>query len=289
MHFHHPNLSYFEPWIRFNHPIVRQLAFAIASPNLITHLPTEIITAKKIDIHHESDWQHYFFSYETRLKFLDSHPEELILFLQQVKSTRLGLRFETLLWFWLQDKENQYFELLGHSIQHHRNGKTLGEMDFLLRNKNTNQIEHWEVCLKYYLAAADLQLATWIGLNPEDTFAHKLNHLVQHQFQFEHALDHTIDTRYTVIKGQLYLPQTHQNRPSWLNSARRLGTWQAHIPTQKQKWRYLTRPEWLCPNKITTNHQPIKWWNTGLYHAEQNSEFLMLRLPPSPLVYTKSH
>lgn len=289
MHLNHPNLTYFEPWVRFNHPIVRQLAFTIASPNLILHFPTEIISHKTLSLHRNEDWQRYFFSYEARLKYLDRYPDELIQFLQQVKSTRLGLRFETLLWFWLQDKNNPYFELLGHSIQHHKDGKTLGEMDFLIRNKVSQRIEHWEVCLKYYLAAADLHLATWIGLNPEDTFAHKLNHLAQHQFQFEHALGYTIDARYTVIKGQLYLPKIHQNLPNWLNNARRLGTWQEHIPDQKQKWRYLTRPEWLCPNKNTRDHQPIKWWNNGLYYAEHGSEFLMLRLVKPSFIYTKSH
>ena len=33
------------------------------------------------------------------------------------KSTRLGLRFENLLWFWLQEDQYHPYQLLGHSIQ----------------------------------------------------------------------------------------------------------------------------------------------------------------------------
>ena len=37
--------------------------------------------------------------------------------LSQLKSTRLGLRFENLLWFWLQEDNYHPYQLLGHSIQ----------------------------------------------------------------------------------------------------------------------------------------------------------------------------
>ncbi len=48
-------------------------------------------------------WQRHLSRYHPRLEFLDQHPEELIKFVQQLKSTRLGLRFEMLVWFWLLD------------------------------------------------------------------------------------------------------------------------------------------------------------------------------------------
>ncbi|HHP8277809.1 TPA: DUF1853 family protein, partial [Acinetobacter baumannii] len=34
--------SYFEPWLQFSHPMVRQLAFTIASPNLLSQLPCSL-------------------------------------------------------------------------------------------------------------------------------------------------------------------------------------------------------------------------------------------------------
>lgn len=271
---------YFEPWFNFKTPIVRQLAFAIASPNLIHHFPKEIKSTCSINMHNDQAWHNYYIAYQSRLYDLDYNPEELINFLLKIKSTRLGLRFEALLWFWLQDPQNQYFDLLGHSIQSHYGGKTLGEIDFLLRNKINNHIEHWEVCLKYYLAAPDLSLNQWIGLNPQDTFLHKLNHLSQKQFQFEHALSYTIEQRYAIVKGQLYLPVHHANIPVWLNYKRRLGKWLNHIPDDG-RWRRLYRQEWLCPfqEQHFTDNNLIHWWTNGLYYDAEQNHFLMLRFP----------
>ena len=52
-----------------------------------------------------------------RLKQLDEAPEPLLQFMSRLKSTRLGLRFENLLWFWLQEDQYHPYQLLYHSIQ----------------------------------------------------------------------------------------------------------------------------------------------------------------------------
>ena len=279
--------AYFEPWKNYRHPLVRQLAFAIASPNLIRHIPEEINAFYEISLHPLSDWKLFYYSYASRLQSLDQDPTPLIQFLSQIKSTRLGLRFEGLLWFWLQD-QNHHFELLGHSIQNHQAGKTLGEIDFLVKNLKTHEIEHWEVCLKYYLAQPDLKLPTWIGLNPEDTLIQKLTHTCDKQFQFTHALGHPIQRRYALIKGQLFLPLKHAAVPSWINPDRRLGHWHNKILKTKG-FIHLTRPEWLCPNDY--NYQdiqqlkPIQYWHSGLYYHIASEKFVMLKLSSPPLVY----
>lgn len=269
----------FEPWQHYHTHVVRQLAFAIASPNLIRYFPAQITPTLSLELHPDSAWQNYYWAYQPRLHYLDQHPEELINFLSRIKSTRLGLRFEALLWFWLQDSCNQYFELLGHSIQYHHKGKTLGEIDFLVRDLKTQHVEHWEVCLKYYLAEYDLDIHTWIGLNPEDTFEHKLNHLAHKQFQFKDALGHVIQARKVVIKGQLFLPISHANIPTWLNTSRRLGIWLDKIPPNKQLV-WLSRQEWLCPEaKISLcAREQGYFFRNGLYYNYLDDKFTMLRL-----------
>ncbi len=68
------------------------------------------------------------------------------------------------------DRDYHPFELLGHSIQIIDGAKTVGELDFLLHNHDTQQVEHWEVALKYYLAEADCSLALLVWFKPHRYF-----------------------------------------------------------------------------------------------------------------------
>ncbi|OBY73313.1 MULTISPECIES: DUF1853 family protein [Acinetobacter] len=278
-----PNLittsSYFEPWLQFNNPIVRHLAFCIASPNILAEIPNELHVKHHFELHHDSIWHTHYQNYEPRLKQLDQQPQPLIDFLAQLKSTRLGLRFENLLWFWLLDDDYHPYQLLGHSIQKIAGAITLGELDFVIFNQQTAEVEHWEVALKYYLGEGQLDLAQWYGLNREDTLQRKLKHFTERQFQFSEANHHQIQRKFAVMKGQLYLPQEQNNLnlPSWINASRRLGHWGTHIP-QTPYYR-LQRHEWLCPD-LKPSSQTAVWWSNGLYHqATAEPNFYMFRQP----------
>ena len=284
----HFETHYFEPWYGYSDPLVRQLCFAIASFNLLKNFPPELTQRTDIQFHDDAFWRKMYKCYQPRLKALDENPTPLYTFLQQIKSTRLGLRFEALIWFWLADPHNQHFDLLGHSIQHHHDGKTLGEMDFVVRNRADQAIEHWEVSLKFYLAEANLNIYTWIGLNPEDTFAQKLTHFAEKQFQFDHALGFRIDRRIAVMKGQLFLPTSIDNPiqdlPEWLNRCRRLGIWQSTAPKHHGEnapyWRRLEREEWLSPalrNNQKTPQYPIRFWTNGMYYLASTNQYFMMR------------
>ncbi|NNP67786.1 DUF1853 family protein [Acinetobacter sp. Ac_5812] len=271
--------SYFEPWLQFNNPIVRHLAFCIASPSILAEIPNELNVKHHFELHHDSIWHTHYQNYEQRLKQLDQQPQPLIDFLAQLKSTRLGLRFENLLWFWLLDDDYHPYQLLGHSIQKIAGAVTLGELDFVVLHTRTNEIEHWEVALKYYLGENELDLAQWYGLNREDTLQRKLKHFTERQFQFSEANHHQIQRKFAVMKGQLYLPQERNNLnlPSWINTSRRLGHWGTHIP-QTPYYR-LQRHEWLCPD-LKPSSQTAVWWSNGLYYQDQpTSSYYMFRQP----------
>lgn len=273
--------SYFEPWLQFNHPMVRQLAFTIASPNLLCHLPQSLAIQHNFQLHPDQIWEQHFQNYLPRLKQLDETPEPLLQFMSRLKSTRLGLRFENLLWFWLQEDQYHSYQLLGHSIQKIEGAKTLGELDFLVLNKENQQVEHWEVALKYYLGEGQLNLEQWIGLNREDTLSKKLYHFTDKQFQFSEALGFKVQQRFAVLKGQLYLPLNSaqdQSVPDWVNSTRRLGFWGTVIPNSN--FYRLERHEWLCPNKQASSNTAY-WWTDGLYYRNtENTQFYMFRHPP---------
>ncbi|ENX63067.1 hypothetical protein F885_01066 [Acinetobacter higginsii] len=221
----------------------------------------------------------HYQNYEQRLKQLDQQPQPLIDFLAQLKSTRLGLRFENLLWFWLLDDDYHPYQLLGHSIQKIAGAVTLGELDFVVLNTGTNEIEHWEVALKYYLGENELDLAQWYGLNREDTLQRKLKHFTERQFQFSEANHYQIQRKFAVMKGQLYLPQEQNNLnlPSWINASRRLGHWGTQIP-QTAYYR-LQRHEWLCPDSEPSSQTAV-WWSNGLYYQDQPTpSYYMFRQP----------
>lgn len=268
--------DYFEPWLNFKHPIVRQLAFSLASPNLLRSIPDQLNMVHDFNLHQDAFWAQLFEGYHSRLKQLDEDPSELIHFLARLKSTRLGLRFEHLIWFWLLDDEYHHFKLLGHSIQMIEGKNTLGELDFLILNQDTGQIEHWEVAIKFYLAEADLCLPNWYGLNRSDTLYRKLNHFSQKQFQFKSAQQHHIQKRYAVLKGQLYLPKhrsasTDSHIPSWINPSRRIGQWGHEVLANHYR---LARHEWICPDQAQSSQNAI-WWYNGLYrNIDQQHDYM---------------
>ncbi|AOA57407.1 DUF1853 family protein [Acinetobacter larvae] len=198
-------IEYFEPWLNYRHSIVRQLAFCIASPNILRYSPDTLENSQHFQWHDTKFWQQQYQYYQPRLAQLDRDPQPLIAFMQQLKSTRLGLRFEYLLWFWLTEQDYHPFQLLAHSLQLIDGRYTLGELDFVLYNQEQQRIEHWEVALKYYLAEQDASLKHWYGLNRDDTLLKKLTHYSQQQFQFSHAGEHAIEQRFAIMKGQLFL------------------------------------------------------------------------------------
>lgn len=268
--------TFFEPWLQFHHALVRQLAFCIASPNLLRATPSELKTVHPFAWHDDEVWQQHFQRYLPRLIELDQHPEPLQQFLAKLKSTRLGLRFEYLIWFWLLDDDYHPYTLLAHSLQIIEGKATLGELDFLIYNRDSQCIEHWEVALKYYLAEADACLVHWYGLNRQDTLYKKLQHFAQQQFKFEKVQQYQIKKRFAVMKGQLYLPVDHPKEqiPTWLNPTRRLGHWGHHI--YPEHYFRVNRQEWLCLNQEQDHHDAI-WWCNGLYYHRLNADYYMFR------------
>lgn len=273
---------FFEPWLSYSHPVVRQLAFCIASPNIIQAIPNDLTIYHAFSFHTNEDWYEYYDQYKTRLNELDQNPTPLLDFLSQLKSTRLGLRFEMFLWFWLLDEDYHHFKVLGHSVQQILGSKTLGELDFVVLNKKNDRIEHWEVALKYYLAEKNMQFNDWFGLNRDDKLEKKLSHATYRQFQFDHALGYSIDQKIAVFKGQLYISLKEQNNlPHWINPERRLGYWGNTILPNFYR---LSRQEWITPNLKPTS--PIaQWWINGLYHHVNDELFYMYRAASPLYIY----
>ncbi len=286
-----PPESRFE-WLNFRQPAVRDLAFAIASPPLLSHWPAELSPRQIIDLPDRHFWQSHFQRYLPRLRALDDDPTELNQALDQLNSSRLGIRFEALLSFWLNDHSGDWhdFALLAKNIQLKDDKRTIGEVDFLIENKLTQKIEHWELSLKFYLGEGSLRPDEWRGLNDHDTFGRKIKHTIQKQFNVEH-IDlpllgtKTIQQRRAIFKGRLFYPD-HVNKidqeslSTWLHPAHLRGSWGNHLP-QGVVWRRAARREWLTPEPNPERQIRPIYLIHGLYlgesiHAAEDQEIISM-------------
>lgn len=252
------------PWHTFTHPHVRNLAWVIASPSLLSYLPN---TDYAVDVLGDDFWQQHYLAYLPKLQLLDNYPQALEQFLSQHPHHRLGYYFEYLLLFWLLDNEYHPFELIKHRATLYEGKITRGELDFLVKNQQTGQVEHWEAAVKFYLGYQPLNNAyDWWGANDNDRLGNKLRHLANKQFSHVAYQNSVIERRCLIIKGRLFYPVSHKALQSraqrteldCLAAQHLQGSymlWQdfvKHPQTGLWQWRYAGKDEWFA------NQQPHK-------------------------------
>lgn len=227
-------------WEQFRRPFVRDLAFAIAYPNVLTHwlntAPNQ--NTSPVFVHSEAFWQAQFNAYQNRLIELDSTSDyqKLTKFLLKRPSpNRLGFHFEGLVHFWLQDGfENgcHPFEVIANNVQLYRGKQTAGELDFIIKNHDNKAVEHWELAIKFFMGSAPFLPENWVGINSNDNLQRKMNHMQCKQFRsvWVDTPNHgqvKIDQRFAVIKGRFFLPisVTNFDYPEWLTPNFPLHRW----------------------------------------------------------------
>ncbi len=116
-------------------------------------------------------------------------------------------------------KASSNYSLLHESLQIKKDKKTIGELDFLIVNQETNQLTHLELAYKFYLydpSISDEHLTNWIGPNRRDSLQQKLKKLNNHQFPLLHHpatsnilnnLDISNLNQALCLMASLYVPQ----------------------------------------------------------------------------------
>ncbi len=221
---------------RLSDPVVRDLAWALASPNLLQ------VSQQAPD----NDWYRQLLDeYQPRLFELDAAPELLHAHCRTYR--RLGLYFEALWHFFLLDHHR--FQLLAYNWQQVVDGTTLGAFDFIVWDRASQRIEHWELAVKFYLISdPGAPYGHGCGINPRDKLRHKVEHMLHHQLRLsQHP---TIRERLgqlkimpqktrMILKGRLYYPSGCQQ---FLSEQGERGYWGlAHPdasfePQQKMGW-----------------------------------------------------
>ena len=242
--------------MRFNHPCVRDLAWALGAPPLLEYrgvAPYWPDQSWYVDVIND---------FANPLHELDSDPSPLLDFIATRQSRRLGIYFESLWLYWLQ--HNARYQLLHANLAVHAGGKTLGEFDFIVRDRDTDQTLHWEVAVKFYLGIGDTeQPVNWWGPQRRDRLDIKLDHLLSHQTRLSQqpeardqlqALGIHIDERWVILKGRLFYPAGIDALPP-LDShvEHQRGFWLPESELHKlpdnanATWKLLDRSEWFAP------------------------------------------
>lgn len=94
-----------------------------------------------------------------------------------------GKRMEHFFEYYINNQDK--FEVLIKNLQIFNNKITIGELDFIIRDVQLNQILHIELVCKFYLYIPDAnnnnEFEKWIGPNKKDSLSKKIINLQQKQ------------------------------------------------------------------------------------------------------------
>jgi len=119
----------------------------------------------------------------------------------------LGKYFERLVQFFFENYPR--YELLIAGKQFFDRKTTLGELDFVIRDKTKNEVLHLEVAVKYYMGyKSSPKHSMWIGPNGLDTLEKKLTKFERQlalSISEESNIDFKIDRRIALLKGFFFI------------------------------------------------------------------------------------
>lgn len=204
-----------------------------------------------------------------RLARWDAHPEAGPAVLTQPANRRLGIYFESLYACLLTDILG--WDLLVRNLPIRHAGITLGELDFVVRNRHTGVVEHHEIAVKFYLgyvpaggSAGDHtgdHDVRWYGPNARDRLDLKTRRLLDEQSQRTALPETAIALREQGIEqpqlscifmpGYLFYPLDSQvYTGKWVPVNHPRGVWaylDAALQMDVSHWVPLRKPHWLGP------------------------------------------
>jgi hypothetical protein len=265
--------------MNYRDPLVRDLAWTLSSPPLLRRSDPHVRWL-------EDNWfKDISRQYVEVLEQLDKDPRPLREAVEARKDRRLGSYFETLWRFWLNS--NQRYRLLFANLPLYSASRTLGEFDFLVKDRKTGKTLHWEIAVKFYLGVADTsQPGNWLGPARRDRLDIKTNRLLNHQGRLSRhpqavllfeQLGIEVDETWLILKGRLFYPaRVNAHRPRGTYPGHLRGFWieqRSLSRLETSLWRPLERHQWLAPLEsidpatcLDNSALMEKWRNTPPQH-----------------------
>ncbi|HIN85385.1 MAG TPA: DUF1853 family protein [Myxococcales bacterium] len=215
-----------------------------------------------------SQYNQFMHDSATWFKAVEAEPKALLDELGRLNSWKVGLRFEALVLFWLT--HGSQYTVLGHNLQVHDSGRTLGAFDFIVQSRD-GSVEHWELAVKFYLQArVSEEWDAWVGPNGRDRLDLKLNKMVDHQL----ALSKTAEGRAVLstlgvnevrqrafVKGMFFVPwQGEHAWPTGAEAASSTAFWLRHSELRDYAEKY--------PDSIFMSHEKPRWLAPGSYDSD---------------------
>lgn len=198
--------------------------------------------------------------------------------------------------------KSERYEMLAENVQIISDKVTLGELDFLLRDKETEQIIHVELACKFYLyderRAGQNEYSAWVGPNQNDFLDRKIEKLKTKQLPLLHHTEckkwlaselHLSDASQIIqqiyFPANLYLPFGKSDIPKNINAEAIKGFWLQPDALKTgdfktSKFFLPTKSDWLLEPTENTDWQSL---DDTLNQVEQ-----MHKRKKSPMVWIKS-
>jgi len=251
--------------VRFKHQSVRDLAWAVSSPPLISQPDNR--SADQCLWPDRFWFQQAYDETLSTLKDTDKNPAKLDGLLASQKDRRLGKYFETLWLYWFS--VHPRYKIIANNLQIIIDGETLGEIDFIILDKTTGLTVHWEVAVKFYLGVGDtLQMYNWHGPNLRDRLDIKVSHLINRQSklsrnervqQWLQEKSITVDKCAVILKGRLYYPWQYKNISTEATSIQSISPEKCALQHEYSWW--LTRSQF--DSEVAGSEQMIALLNKG--------------------------
>lgn len=208
----------------------------------------------------------------------------------------LGKRMERFFHFYITHFSEE--QVVANNEQIIFEKRTLGELDFLLKNRKSGKISHVELVYKFYLYDPEIIIESerWTGPNHRDNLSRKLNRLVKKQFPLLHRqetqplLDNlgiqAEDVEQKIcFKANFFLPWDHSSNRNHASLATVQGRWLHAGEFDKSRFgsaKFFSpkKPDWPI---LPRNNQ--QWFS---FEEIQEQITPLLQKEQSPLIWMKT-